>query len=213
MNKELQDTRKDYIQNVLDREHVLDSAMDQFSKWYSEYSESNALDVNAMTLSTVNKAGRPTSRIVLLKGITKGGLEFFTNYESDKAQEMASNPWVCLSFFWPALERQIRIEGRVDKITPEESDEYFNSRPLGSRIGAWASPQSKVIESREILEDRLNKYSIEMAENVSRPPHWGGYRVMPTTIEFWQGRASRLHDRLRYSLQEDNTWKIERLAP
>ena len=213
MSKELQGTRKDYTQSVLDKKHVLNNPVEQFTSWYNEYAKTDAIDPNAMTLSTVNSAGRPVSRIVLLKGITKGGFEFYTNYDSHKGQEMANNHWVCLNFFWPELERQVRIEGKVEKVSAKESDAYFNSRPLGSRIGAWASPQSQVIESRDVLEERLQKYTIELGENVTRPPHWGGYRIMPTRIEFWQGRASRLHDRLVYTLQANNEWKIDRLAP
>lgn len=213
MSKELRDTRKDYIKNVLDKNHVSNDPVKQFAIWYSEYASTQAIDPNAMTLSTVNSDGRPSSRIVLLKGITKGGFEFYTNYKSNKGKEMESTPWVCLNFFWPELERQVRIEGKVEKVSAEESDAYFNSRPLGSRVGAWASPQSQVIESRDVLEDRLKKYSLEMTENITRPPHWGGYRVIPNVIEFWQGRASRLHDRLLYTLQENDEWNIDRLAP
>ncbi|WP_417610323.1 pyridoxamine 5'-phosphate oxidase [Owenweeksia hongkongensis] len=213
MSKELQNTRKDYTQSVLDEHHVSNNPVEQFAVWYSEYVTTQAIDPNAMTLSTINSAGKPTSRIVLLKGITKSGFEFYTNYDSNKGKEMENNPWVCLNFFWPELERQVRIEGKVEKVSAEESDAYFNSRPLGSRVGAWASPQSQVIESRDVLEERVRKYALEMTEDVTRPPHWGGYRVIPNLMEFWQGRASRLHDRLLYTLQENGQWKIDRLAP
>src|SRR5690606_12389579 len=142
-----------------------------------------------------------------------GGFEFYTNYNSHKGKEMAANNWVCLNFFWPELERQIRIEGRVEKVSEEESDAYFDSRPLGSRIGAWASPQSEVIESRDMLDEQLKKYTEEFANGVKRPSHWGGYRVIPDRVEFWQGRASRLHDRLVYTLQPNGEWMIDRLAP
>lgn len=213
MSKELQNTRKDYTQNVLDKDHVTSNPVEQFAIWYDEYAKTEAIDPNAMTLSTVNSMGRPSSRIVLLKGITRGGFEFYTNYDSQKGKEMANNEWVCLNFFWPELERQVRIEGRVEKVTAEESDAYFNSRPIGSKIGAWASPQSQVIESRDILETRLKKYASEFDDNVDRPPHWGGYRVVPNIIEFWQGRASRLHDRILYTLKVDGQWQIDRLAP
>lgn len=213
MSKELQNTRKDYTQNVLDKDHVTSNPVEQFAIWYDEYAKTEAIDPNAMTLSTVNSMGRPSSRIVLLKGITRGGFEFYTNYDSQKGKEMANNEWVCLNFFWPELERQVRIEGRVEKVTAEESDAYFNSRPIGSKIGAWASPQSQVIESRDILETRLKKYASEFDDNVDRPPHWGGYRVVPNIIEFWQGRASRLHDRIIYTLKVDGQWQIDRLAP
>lgn len=209
----MQNTRKDYTQNVLDKDHVTSNPVEQFAIWYDEYAKTEAIDPNAMTLSTVNSMGRPSSRIVLLKGITRGGFEFYTNYDSQKGKEMANNEWVCLNFFWPELERQVRIEGRVEKVTAEESDAYFNSRPIGSKIGAWASPQSQVIESRDILETRLKKYASEFDDNVDRPPHWGGYRVVPNIIEFWQGRASRLHDRILYTLKVDGQWQIDRLAP
>lgn len=213
MNKELQNTRKDYTQKVLDREHVSDDPIDQFATWYNEYTKVEPIDPNAMTLSTVKVDGRPTSRIVLLKGLSKGGFEFFTNYSSAKGHDMDNDNRVCLNFFWPELERQIRVEGVVEKLSTEESDEYFNSRPEGSRIGAWASPQSQVIESRKVLEDRLAELMVEMHNNVTRPPHWGGYRVNPNLVEFWQGRASRLHDRLVYTKSLEGNWKIERLAP
>jgi len=214
MKKELQDTRKDYTLKALDREHISDDPINQFTRWYKEYIEAEPIDVNAMTLSTVSEDGYPASRVVLLKGVADGGFEFYTNYNSDKGIEMKSNPNISLNFFWPELERQVRVEGQVVKLTEAESDEYFNSRPLGSRIGAWASPQSQVIENREVLEERLEELEKRFEkEEVTRPPHWGGYRVMPKMIEFWQGRPSRLHDRMRYILLKDDSWKIERLAP
>ena len=214
MRKELQETRKDYTLQVLDRDHISSDPIEQFLSWYKEYIDAEPIDVNAMTLSTVHPSGKPTSRVVLLKGVTQGGFEFYTNYNSAKAQDMKKNPWVCLNFFWPELERQIRIEGKVELLSEEESDEYFNSRPLGSRIGAWASPQSEVIEGREVLEKKLVELNAKFdSEEVTRPPHWGGYRVMPDLIEFWQGRASRLHDRMRYVKDEGGNWKIERVAP
>ena len=213
MNKELQNTRKDYTQKVLDREHVQDNPMEQFTQWYKEYTEVEPIDPNAMTLCTTKPDGQPTARIVLLKGLSKGGFEFYTNYKSAKGKDMEQNPHVCLNFFWPELERQIRVEGIVEKLTPEESDEYFYTRPLGSRIGAWASPQSEIIEGRQVLEDKLKELTSEMGEDVSRPPHWGGYRIMPRLIEFWQGRANRLHDRLVYEQTENGKWRIVRLAP
>lgn len=214
MRKELQDTRKDYTLKVLDRDHISADPIEQFLSWYKEYVDAEPIDVNAMTLGTVNSSGKPSSRIVLLKGVTQGGFEFYTNYDSAKGNEMEQNPWVCLNFFWPELERQIRIEGKVEKLTAAESDEYFYSRPLGSRIGAWASPQSQVIENREVLEEKLVEITAKFeGKEVERPPHWGGYRVMPELIEFWQGRASRLHDRMRYVKDESGEWKIERVAP
>jgi pyridoxamine 5'-phosphate oxidase len=182
-------------------------------------------EVNAMTLATVNAAGVPAARIVLLKGYNPNGFIFFTNYESDKGKNLAQNPNAALVFFWKELERQIRIEGTVQKVSAEESDRYFNSRPASSRIGAWASPQSAVIENRLVIEQNVERYSSIFANDfIERPDHWGGYIVKPTSIEFWQGRSSRLHDRIRYKLEtsdynaatdtrSDANWKIERLAP
>lgn len=213
MKKELQDTRKDYSKDELNVNVVAADAVDQFIKWYKEYQDSQAIDPNAMCLSTVNADGKPSSRIVLLKGISNGGFEFYTNYNSEKGQDMSNNPYVCLNFFWPELERQIRVEGTVEKLSEEESDEYFFSRPLESRIGAWASPQSTPIQGREELEEKLNHYRNEFGDKPPRPPHWGGYRVMPLRIEFWQGRPSRLHDRISYTMENNGEWKIQRLAP
>jgi pyridoxamine 5'-phosphate oxidase len=170
--------------------------------------------VNAMTLATASADGVPAARIVLLKGYDEHGFVFFTNYESFKGMQLAENPRACLVFFWKELERQVRITGLVEKVSAEESDAYFNSRPEGSRIGAWVSPQSQVIASREWLEEQEKKYIKDFSEQtVKRPAHWGGYRVKPISIEFWQGRSNRLHDRIQYTLQGDNTWTIERLAP
>jgi pyridoxamine 5'-phosphate oxidase len=166
-----------------------------------------------MTMATATKHGLPSARIVLLKDFDERGFTFYTNYNSHKGAELHDNPKAALVFFWKELERQVRIEGVVEKVSEQESDEYFNSRPTGSRIGAWSSPQSSVIENRSILDENVTKYSVQFADEIPRPAHWGGYRVKPVAIEFWQGRSSRLHDRLLYTLQEDNSWKIERLAP
>jgi pyridoxamine 5'-phosphate oxidase len=167
-----------------------------------------------MTLATAGKTGKPSARIVLLKGFTHEGFQFFTNYESHKGEELKQNPQACLVFFWKELERQVRIEGIVEKVSAAESDEYFNSRPAGSKIGAWASPQSKVIASREILEEKVSSVEKRFAgTEIERPGHWGGYILKPALIEFWQGRPSRLHDRILYTRIEKNKWKIERLAP
>jgi pyridoxamine 5'-phosphate oxidase len=205
--------RKDYQLRSLSESDVHASPVAQFSQWWDEALASQIDEVNAMTLSTINAAGRPSARIVLLKGFDEKGFVFYTNYESDKGQQLDANPYASLVFFWKELERQVRIEGRCERVSSEESDEYFYSRPLGSRLGAWASPQSRVIETREILDKNaatlLERYA---SGEVPRPPHWGGYRVVADTIEFWQGRSNRLHDRIKYSHQ-DVAWTIERLAP
>lgn len=189
-------------------------AIEQFGKWWQDAINSSIEEINAFTLATATLEGKPSARIMLLKGYDKNGFVFFTNYTSNKGNELAHNPQVALVFFWKELERQVRIEGVVEKVSIEESDSYFFSRPEGSRIGAWASPQSTVIESREVIEQNLSKYQRQFADQaIPRPKHWGGYRVKPGNIEFWQGRPSRLHDRLQYILQKDESWKIERLAP
>ena len=206
--------RKDYKLKSLDEQQVDKDPFNQFNRWWQEALESNIDEINAMTLATADNTGKPSARIVLLKGVTDAGFIFFTNYASHKAAELAMNPQACLVFFWKELERQIRIEGNVEKVSAAESDEYFNSRPEGSKIGAWASPQSQVISSREVLEEQvaatIQRFS---GESIQRPEHWGGYILKPTQIEFWQGRPSRLHDRLRFKQAEANQWNIERLAP
>ena len=175
---------------------------------------SEIVEPNAMTLATASADGLPSARVVLLKGFDEKGFVFFTNYESFKGTQLDENPKACLVFFWKELERQVRILGVVSKLPEEESDAYFHSRPVGSRIGAWASPQSQVIQNREWLERTFDQRKVEFGEgNIPRPPHWGGYLVKPVIVEFWQGRFSRLHDRIQYTLQEDGAWKIERLAP
>jgi pyridoxamine 5'-phosphate oxidase len=207
------DIRKDYKLQSLHENQVADNAMQQFTNWWNEAIESQIDEINAMTLATVSTNGLPNARIVLLKGYNENGFEFFTNYNSHKGQEIAANPNVCLLFFWKELERQIRIQGSIQKLSEEASTAYFKSRPIGSQIGAWSSPQSAVIENRIILENNEKQYTQQFAGNIPKPPHWGGYKVAPSSIEFWQGRSSRLHDRLLYTLQENNSWKIERLAP
>ena len=205
--------RRDYQLETLLENHVDSNPFNQFTSWWKEALSSDIDEVNAMALSTIMSNGRPTSRIVLLKGYDEAGFVFFTNYDSHKGQELASNPFASLLFFWKELERQVRIQGICEKIPGVESDEYFYSRPVGSRLGAWASPQSKTIEGREVLEKRAQELNSQYADgNVPRPPHWGGYRVVPDSIEFWQGRSSRLHDRILYS-KENAGWKISRLAP
>jgi pyridoxamine 5'-phosphate oxidase len=168
---------------------------------------------NAMTLATVGAAGRPSARIILVKGFDSRGFTFFTNYESRKAQELLTHPMAALLFHWTELERQVRIEGRVEKVSEQESDQYYQTRPLGSRLGAWASPQSRVLKDRAALEQLLSQRQLQLGNEPERPPFWGGYRLVPDFFEFWQGRASRLHDRLTYCLQTDGIWQVARLAP
>ena len=214
MNKNIADIRRDYqLQTLLEKDSATDP-FTQFGRWWDEAVKSELDEVNAMTLATASSAGLPDARIVLLKSYTNAGFVFFTNYSSRKGKELEENPRACLVFFWKELERQVRITGSVEKVSASESDEYFNSRPAGSRIGAWASPQSTVIESREVIEQNILQYQQKFdSVEIERPPHWGGYIVIPSVIEFWQGRPSRLHDRLQYSKMEDGSWKIERLAP
>jgi pyridoxamine 5'-phosphate oxidase len=206
--------RKDYKQQSLSENNMQASPIAQFQQWWNDAVTSEIDEANAMTLATASMTGLPAARIVLLKGFDERGFVFFTNYESFKGMQLAENPRACLVFFWKELERQVRITGLVEKVSAAESDEYYNSRPQESRIGAWASPQSQVINDRQWLEQNEKKYGQEFAEKqVQRPPYWGGYRVKPVTIEFWQGRPGRLHDRIQYTLQEAGNWKIERLAP
>ena len=208
----LADIRKDYKLASLDVGDVAASPFTQFDAWFSEALKAELPEPNAMTLATCDAAGRPSARVVLIKGFDERGMVFFTNYQSHKGQDLAANNRAALLFFWPELERQIRIEGRVETISAADSDEYYQSRPALSRIGAWASPQSQVLPSRTDLEARFAAFAAEHGENPPRPAHWGGYRVVPSFFEFWQGRRSRLHDRICYRLSE-GAWRIERLAP
>jgi pyridoxamine 5'-phosphate oxidase len=213
MNADIANIRTDYSLKALSEADVKADAIDQFTQWWNEALKSDIDEVNAMTLATSDKTGQPSARIVLLKDYTSKGFVFFTNYESLKGNQLAENPAACLLFFWKELQRQVRIDGIVEKVAADESDAYFNSRPEGSRIGAWTSPQSKVIDDRNYLENRYLEFTEKFKEGkIDRPPHWGGYIVKPTRIEFWQGRASRLHDRILYTKINSN-WKIERLAP
>ncbi len=222
MTTNIADLRQDYQLQSLDRNDVDENPFVQFSKWFDEALKSEILEPNAMTLATVSAEGKPSARIVLLKGIhtpegiqEEHGFVFYTNYDSHKGKDMAANPHVALCFNWLDLQRQIRIEGIVEKIDPSVSDDYFNTRPKLSRIGALASPQSQIVPNRIFLEDNFNNLIEKYAdtEGVPRPENWGGYLVKPTLIEFWQGRRSRLHDRICYIKQENGDWRIERLAP
>jgi pyridoxamine 5'-phosphate oxidase len=208
----LADLRKSYMKGSLSEEDVQANPVEQFNIWFDQARHAELPEPNAMTLASVDENGKPSARVVLIKEVTQEGFVFFTNYDSRKGQALLTNPHAALLFFWPELERQIRIEGSVEKISDKESDDYFDSRPLDSRIGAWASPQSKVISGRGVLIANAAEYALKFALNPPRPPHWGGFRVKPDAAEFWQGRPSRLHDRIRYTL-EQNAWKIERLAP
>jgi pyridoxamine 5'-phosphate oxidase len=209
---DLANIRADYKLKTLNENEVEPNPINQFEKWFQEAIDCKIEDVNAMTLATVSSDGKPHARIVLLKGIKENKFQFYTNYLSHKGTEIQQNANVALVFFWTELQRQVRIEGIIEKVTEVESDAYFHSRPAGSRIGAWSSPQSSVIESRTVLEKNADRYLKEFGNDIPRPPHWGGYNVIPSNMEFWQGRSNRLHDRILYSLVA-GSWKIERLAP
>lgn len=215
MQKDLGNYRKSYEKSELTEENVSDNPMQLFQTWFYETEQSDSVDEpNAMTVSTIGLDGYPKSRVVLLKQYTFEGFIFYTNYDSEKGMAIAKNTHVCISFFWPAMERQIIIKGNAEKIAENLSDGYFESRPDGSKLGAMASNQSSVISSREVLEDKLKMLEKEYEEKeIVRPKNWGGFIVKPVSIEFWQGRPNRLHDRIRYSLQENFDWKMERLAP
>ena len=209
---ELASLRKSYERAALDEASSLADPIAQFELWLKQALDAKLPEPNAMTLATVGADGRPSTRVVLIKGVDARGLVWYTNYGSRKGQELALHPHAALQFHWVELERVVRIEGTVSQVSAEESDAYFASRPLDSRIGAWASPQSQPIASRSVLVANAAKYSAQFLLNPPRPPHWGGYRLHPDRFEFWQGRPSRLHDRLRYRLQH-GTWLRDRLAP
>ena len=207
----LSDLRQSYEKGVLLETEAAASPFEQFQRWFDQAVAAQVPEPNAMTLATVSASGQPSARTVLIKGADERGFTFFTNYASRKGEDLAANPRAALLFFWQPLERQVRIEGRMEQVSAEESDRYFHSRPPGSRIGAWASEQSRPA-TREELEARQREFHDRYGDQPPRPPHWGGYRLVPDYFEFWQGRPSRLHDRLRY-LPDGQGWKIDRLAP
>lgn len=213
LRNELPDMRLDYRQGKLDESHLLDDPIQQFETWFEEAKNSEVMEANAMVLATASQ-NRPSQRVVLLKGIEQQGFFFYTNYQSKKAQEMAENPFASLCFHWDRIERQVRIEGKVEKISEEASNKYFQSRGRGSRIGAWASPQSQIIQSRDFLEQEVKNIEDKFKgkETFPKPEFWGGYCLVPDYFEFWQGRSSRLHDRIYYKKTE-GTWEVGRLAP
>ncbi len=206
------DLRQDYTQAGLE---VGDpSPFRQFQLWFEQALAAQLLEPNAMTLATVTAEGKPHARIVLLKGFDDRGFAFYTNFDSQKGQELTQNPHAALVFLWKDLERQVRVTGKIEQVAAVEADQYYHSRPLGSQLGAWASPQSEVIPDRQFLVDRMAQFTAQYQnKEIPRPANWGGFRVVPSEIEFWQGRPSRLHDRLRYQLQPAGTWQIDRLAP
>lgn len=214
MHQDIAGIRKTYSQKTLTEDSIDSNPIRQFDAWWQEAIDAGIDEINAMTLATASVDGVPSARIVLLKGYSEKGFMFFTNYDSYKGKQLLENPKACLVFFWKELERQIRITGLVEKVDENESDEYFHLRPVASQLGASISPQSAVIENREWLEKRYDEFEKKTGNNtIERPANWGGYLVKPVIIEFWQGRPSRLHDRIEYSLQENGEWKTARLAP
>ena len=210
----LQHQRSHYDAGELTRANLSIDPVEQFKAWFNDAIAANAMEANAMNIATVNDSGQPSNRIVLLKGVDENGFVFFTNYKSRKAKEIQNHPLAAITFFWPEVHRQVRIEGSLKKVSEKESDEYFKSRPRQSQLGALASAQSEVIESRDILEQRLAGLEKQYpGDNIPRPAHWGGYVLTPNRVEFWQGRPNRLHDRFQYSLQKDRSWQIDRLSP
>jgi pyridoxamine 5'-phosphate oxidase len=213
MSTSIADLRLNYTLQALDEAEVAPNPIEQFQIWFDQAMAAQLPEPNAMTLATATTAGIPSARIVLLKGLDDHGFVFYSNFESRKGEELRQNPSAALVFLWTTLERQVRIEGRVEPVSDEEADAYFHSRPLTSRLGAWTSDQSRVIPDRAVLEQRFADLQVMYQDQpVPRPPHWGGFRVIPNQIEFWQGRPSRLHDRLRYR-RDNEAWKLDRLAP
>ncbi|MBE9179152.1 pyridoxamine 5'-phosphate oxidase [Oculatella sp. LEGE 06141] len=214
MNLSIADLRRNYALRELRESDVDSDPFRQFQRWFDEAIAAELPEPNAMTLATATETGMPSARVVLLKGFDQRGFVFYTNYNSRKGKELSQNPRAGLVFWWAELERQVRIEGTVERVSSDESDAYFHSRPIGSQLGAWVSDQSQTIPSRQVLEERLQALQTKYQDgDVSRPPHWGGFRVVPQAIEFWQGRPSRLHDRLLYSRVEGDRWQLERLSP
>ena len=214
MSLYLSGLRKEYRRERLDEATAAADPLTMFEAWFAEAAESGLVEPNAMTLATATPDGKPSARVVLLKDFDAAGFNFFTNYASRKGEEIAANPFAALTFWWGPLERQIRIEGRVEKLDAATSDAYFASRPQGSRLGAWVSHQSAVIPDRTVLEQRLAELTAQYGDEAPpRPPFWGGYRVIPAVYEFWQGGLHRLHDRLRYTRRDDGTWELVRLSP
>jgi pyridoxamine 5'-phosphate oxidase len=210
------DLRQEYMRAGLSEADALADPFAQFERWFKDALAAQLPLANAMTLATVTPQGAPDARVVLLKGVEGGGFVFYTNYDSRKGKQLAARPEACLVFLWTQLERQVRIEGKVEKVSPSDSDAYYGSRPLGARLSARASAQSEVVLNRKQLESQVEKIKAQFGDNPPRPPHWGGYRVIPASIEFWQGRENRLHDRLIYRRRIEHSidsWKIERLAP
>ncbi|MFW6075337.1 MAG: pyridoxamine 5'-phosphate oxidase [Chloroflexota bacterium] len=211
---EIRRLRREHNEPGLHRSDLLDDPFDQFSLWLRDAIEAELELANSMTLATADRQGRPSARVVLLKGVDDTGFVFFTNYESKKARDLDENPWASLVFYWSELSRQVRVDGRVERVSEAESVEYFLSRSRGSQIGAWASKQSQVLPKRSILDDAVARYASEFEDDdIPKPPFWGGYRLLPDRFEFWQGRPSRLHDRFRYKSLGDSGWQIDRLSP
>lgn len=213
MSNSIHDIRIEYLRGALDEKNADPNPFALFQHWLDAAIAENLSEPNAMTVATAALDGKPSARIMLLRNADERGFVFYGNYSSRKGKDIADNPFAALVFFWQPLHRQIRVEGRVERVSAQESDAYFNSRPRGAQLSAGASPQSQVIPDREFLETRVKALDARYANQVLRPPHWGGYRVVPDVFEFWQGRENRLHDRLRYTRTKDNAWKIERLAP
>jgi pyridoxamine 5'-phosphate oxidase len=211
----IQDLREDYSKQSLDESDIVKNPFQQFKIWFEEAMKAEVLEPNAFTLATADLSGQPSARILLLKSFDEAGFVFYTNYNSRKAEQLAANPKAAMTFLWLELQRQVRIEGEVVKVSEETSTAYFKSRPKGSQIGAWASPQSQIIDDRSLLENNVQSLQEEYkdAEALPKPPHWGGYLLKPNFIEFWQGRPSRLHDRIAFQFDESQNWKINRLAP